>query len=73
LTGAKLNGHQTVFRHYDYQTQETIFYYKTNRKLVGKSARPIIIKKNYRLGTRSLKTQLLLNLACKSAKKEAYL
>jgi hypothetical protein len=73
LTGTKLNGNQTVFRHYDYQTHETSYYYKTNRKLVGKCARPIIIKKNYRLGTRSLNTLNLLNLATKHKRKEAYL
>jgi hypothetical protein len=72
LTGAKLNGHQTIFRHYNYQTQETTFYYKTNRQLVGKCARPIIIKKNYRLGTRSLNPLSLLSLASKHSKKELY-
>jgi hypothetical protein len=72
LTGAKLNGHQTIFRHYNYQTQETTYYYQTNRKLVGKCARPIIIKKNYRLGTRSLNPLSLLKLASKHPKKELY-
>jgi len=72
LTGTKLNGKQTVFRHYDYETKQTSYYYKTNKQLTGKCAKPILIKKNYRLGTRSLKTNLLLNLASKSARKELY-
>ena len=73
LTGTKLNGHQTIFRHYDYETHAISYYYKTNRKLTGKRAEPIIIKKNYRLGTRSLNPLTLLKLASKHSKKEVYL
>jgi hypothetical protein len=62
LTGAKLNGHQKIFRHYDYTTGQTTYYYKTNRQLVGQRARPVLIKKNYRLGTRSLNPLSLLKL-----------
>ena len=72
-TGLPLPKNQKVFRHYNYQTHQTSYFYRTNETLTGKCSNPVLIKKNYRLGTRSLKTQLLLNLALKSSKKEAYL
>ena len=71
-TGEKLNGNQTVFRHYDYQTQHTSYYYRTNKKLVGKRAKPTLIKKNYRLSTRTLNPLSLLKLVAKDPKKELY-
>ena len=52
LTGQKLNSQQTIFRHYDYDSKETSYYYRTNKIAVGQCAKPTLIKKNYRLGTR---------------------
>ena len=72
-TGQKLNNNQHIFRHYNYQTQATTYFYRTNRKLVGKVSHPEIIKKHYRLGTRSLNPLPLLDLAHKSEKEEAFL
>src|SRR6185503_15055812 len=72
-TGQHLPKNQKIFRRHDYATGQTSYFYRTNEKLVGKVANPILIKKNYRLGTRSLKTNLLLNLASKSSRKELYL
>ena len=62
LTSQYLPKNQTVFRHYDYSTQQTSYYYKTNETLTGHCAKPHFIKKNYRLGTRSLNPLNLLNL-----------
>src|ERR1043166_8343967 len=45
---------QKIFRHYDYATGQTSYFYRTNEQLVGKVSTPTLIKKNYRLGTRSL-------------------
>jgi len=72
LSGAKLNGNQTIFRQFNYDTAETSYHYKVNKKLVGKRSQPILIKKNYRLGTRSLNPLSLLSLATKSSQKEVY-
>jgi len=72
LTGQKLNGKQTIFRHYDYTTDETSYYYRTNKIAVGQCAKPTLIKKNYRLGTRWLRTPPLLNLAKKVQKKPVF-
>jgi len=72
-TQQPLNNQQKVFRHYNYQTNETSYFYRTNETLIGHAAQPILIKKNYRLGTRSLNPLSLLNLATKHNKKEAYL
>jgi hypothetical protein len=63
LTGEYLPKNQKVFRHYDYSTKQTSYYYKTNEKLTGHCAKPCFIKKNYRLGTRSLNPLNLLNLS----------
>jgi len=71
-TGQHLARNQHIFRHYNYQTQATSYYYKTNEQLVGKCANPTLIKKNYRLGTRSLNPLSLLNLATKHCQKELY-
>jgi hypothetical protein len=43
-----------------------------NEKLTGQAAKPTLIKKNYRLGTRSLNPLSLLKLAAKHNKKELY-
>jgi hypothetical protein len=64
---------QKIFRHYHYQNQTTTYFYKSNEQLVGKCAKPTLIKKNYRLGTRSLNPLSLLSLATKHSKKELYL
>ncbi|CAG8779328.1 7086_t:CDS:1, partial [Ambispora leptoticha] len=49
--------------HYNYQTKETTYFYRTNKKLIGQTLKPIIEKKHYRLGTRSLNSQSILDLA----------
>jgi len=72
-TGQPLPKNQKVFRHYDYEDQITSYFYRTNEKLTGKCAKPVLIKKNYRLGTRSLNSLSLLKLAHKSNRKEVYL
>jgi hypothetical protein len=41
---------QTIFRHYDYQTQTNTYFYRTNETLIGHCLKPMLIKKNYRLG-----------------------
>jgi len=73
LTGKRLNNQQNIFRHYDYENQQISYFYRTNKRLLGQRAKPVLIKKNYCLGTRAINTLSLLNLATKSAKKEAYL
>jgi hypothetical protein len=70
LTNQYLNNQQQVFRHYDYQTKQTTYFYKTNEQLIGHCAKPTLIKKNYRLGTRALNPLNILNLAQKATKKE---
>jgi hypothetical protein len=72
-TGKFLPKNQKVFRSYNYQTQETSYFYRTQEQLVGKSAKPTLIKKHFRLGTRNLNPLNLLNLASKHQKKEAIL
>ena len=72
-TGQHLPKNQKIFRSYNYETQETSYFYRTNETLVGKCSKPILIKKNYRLGTRSLNPLNLLNLATKNSKKETIL
>jgi hypothetical protein len=63
LTGEYLPKNQTVFRHYDYNTKQTSYFYKSSEQLIGHCANPAFIKKSYRLGTRSLNPLNLLNLA----------
>ncbi|MCE8159342.1 MAG: hypothetical protein I3270_02520 [Candidatus Moeniiplasma glomeromycotorum] len=63
LTNQSLPSHQKVFRRYDYQTEATSYFYRTKEQLVGRSLNPLLIKKNYRLGTRSLQPLNLLPLA----------
>jgi len=67
-SGAYLAPNQHVFRQSD-----NTYYYRTNEKLVGKAASPLLIKKNYRLGIHSLNPLSLLKTAKKSARKEALL
>ncbi|CAG8602563.1 2818_t:CDS:1, partial [Ambispora leptoticha] len=49
-TGKKLNNNQHIFRRYNYETNQTTYFYRTNRKLVGKRVHPIRTKKHYRIG-----------------------
>jgi hypothetical protein len=72
LTGQPLPKNQKVFRHYNYQTHQTSYFYRTNEQLVGQAQKPFLEKKHYRLGTRSLNPLNLLKLAAKSNKKELY-
>lgn len=72
LTGQKLNGKQTIFRHYDYDADKTFYYYRINKRAIGQCAKPVLIKKNYRLGTRTLYPLTLLKLAKKDPKKSAF-
>jgi len=51
-----------VFRHYDYSTGQTSYFYRTAEQLVGKCLKPLLIKKNYRLGSRCLQPLNLLQL-----------
>ena len=71
-TSQHLPKNQKVFRKFNYETQQTFYFYRTSEQLVGKCSNPILIKKNYRLGTRSLNPLSLLNLATKHTKKELY-
>ena len=59
-TGHHLPKNQKVFRSYNYQTQQTSYFYRTNETLIGHAAKPVLIKKNYRLGTRALNPLALL-------------
>jgi hypothetical protein len=72
-TGQPLPKNQKVFRAYDYSTNQTSYFYKSNEILIGKCANPTLIKKNYRLATRALNPLSLLGLATKSNRKAAYL
>src|SRR5205085_8130775 len=45
---------------------QTTYFYRTNETLVGKAQSPQLIKKNYRLATRSLNPLNLLKLASKA-------
>ncbi|CAG8652030.1 19296_t:CDS:2, partial [Gigaspora rosea] len=44
---------QHSFHYYDYSIQQTSYFYRTSEKLVSHTSQPILIKKNYRLGTRN--------------------
>jgi hypothetical protein len=72
-TGHHLPKNQKVFRHYDYNTAKTTYFYRTNEQLVGQAQKPYLNKKHFRLGTRSLNPLNLLTLFAKSNQKEAYL
>jgi hypothetical protein len=71
-TGQPLPKNQKVFRSYDYETQHTSYFYRTKEHLVGHCQKPQLIKKNYRLSTRTLNPLNLLPLATKGRKKELY-
>jgi len=71
-TGQHLPKNQKVFRYYNYERQETSYFYRTNEQLVGQAQQPFCDKKHFRLGTRSLNPLSLLKLANKHAKKELY-
>ncbi len=58
LTGKYLAPNQHIFRKPD-----NTYYYRTNEQLVGHGAKPLIIKKNYRLGYHALSTLPLLKLS----------
>jgi hypothetical protein len=63
---------QQVFRRYDYATEKTSCFYRTKEHLVGHCQKPQLIKKNYRLSTRTLNPLNLLPLATQGHKKELY-
>ncbi|RHZ36592.1 rolling circle replication-associated protein [endosymbiont GvMRE of Glomus versiforme] len=65
LTGQYLSPNQHLFR-----KKDNSYYYRTNEQLVGHCAKPLIIKKSYRLVYHSLSTQPLLKLAQKTKLKE---
>jgi hypothetical protein len=71
-TGQHLPKNQKIFRHYNYQTQQTSYFYRTNEQLAGQAQKPYLNKKHFRLGTRSLNPLNLLPLASKHSKKELY-
>ncbi|MCE8163085.1 MAG: hypothetical protein I3274_02605 [Candidatus Moeniiplasma glomeromycotorum] len=66
-SGQLLNGRQKVFRRYHYSSGQTSYFYRTSEKLVGYCLKPVLIKKNYRLGTRSLQPLNLLKLVQKQS------
>jgi hypothetical protein len=72
LTGHHLPKNQKIFRSYNYQTQQTSYFYRTNEKLVGQAQKPYLNKKHFRLGTRSLNPLNLLSLFSKFSQKEIY-
>ena len=65
-TNQFLPKNQKVFRLYDYQTKQNSYFYRTSEVLIGKAQKPRLLKKNFRLGTRSLNPLNLLKLASKS-------
>jgi len=58
LTGQHLAPNQHIFRR-----QDNSYYYKTNETLTGHCAKPLLIKRNYRLAYHNLSTLPLLKLA----------
>ena len=72
-TGHHLAKNQKIFRHYDYATGQTSYFYRTNEQLIGQAQKPFLNKKHFRLGTRSLNPLNLLSLFSKSNQKEVYL
>jgi hypothetical protein len=65
LTDKYLARNQHLFRR-----QDNSYYYRTNEQLIGHCAKPLIIKKNYRLGYHSLSTLPLLKLSYETKQKE---
>src|SRR3954467_4294602 len=58
LSGEYLPPNQHLFKRAD-----SSYYYRTNEHLIGHCAKPLIIKRNYRLGYHTLSTLPLLKLA----------
>ncbi|CAJ0840541.1 10154_t:CDS:2 [Entrophospora sp. SA101] len=58
LTGRYLAPNQHIFKR-----QDNTYYYRANEQLIGHCAKPLIIKKSYRLGYHSLSTLPLCQLA----------
>lgn len=58
MLGRNLPPNQHLFKR-----QDNTYYYRTNEQLIGHCAKPLIIKKSYRLGYHNLSTLPLLNLA----------
>jgi hypothetical protein len=71
-TSKPLARNQKIFRHYDYETNQTSYFYRTNETLVGQAQKPFLDRKHYRLGTRNLNPLNLLTLASKNSKKQLY-
>lgn len=65
LTGQYLAPNQHIFRRAD-----KTYYYRTNKTLIGHCAKPLIIKKSYRLGPHSLSTLPLLKLSSLTKQRE---
>ncbi|RHZ36282.1 rolling circle replication-associated protein [endosymbiont GvMRE of Glomus versiforme] len=65
LTGQFLAHNQHIFRRKD-----NTYYYRTNETLIGHCAKPLIIKKSYRLGYHALNTQPLIKLVQETKLKE---
>jgi hypothetical protein len=68
LTGKFLAPNQHLFRRAD-----NTYYYRQNEQVVGRCAKPLIIKKNYRLGNHGLNAQPLMKLARKSKRADTIL
>jgi hypothetical protein len=71
-TGQPLAKNQKIFRHYDYTTNQTSYFYRTNEQLIGQAQKPYLNKKHFRLATRSLNPLKLLTLFSKPTQKELY-
>jgi len=67
LTGKYLAPNQHLFK-----SPNNTYYYRTNEQLVGHGAKPLIIKKSYRLGYHALSTLPLLKLS-QATKRQDYL
>jgi hypothetical protein len=53
-----------------FRKPDNSYYYRTNERLIGHCAKPLIIKKSYRLGYHALSTEPLLKLAQQTKLKE---
>lgn len=67
-SGVFLPPNQKVFRRTD-----NTYFYRTNERLIATVTKPELIKKNFRLGNRSLHSNSLLKLTKKASRKEALL
>jgi hypothetical protein len=68
VTQRPLNSQQKIFR-----TTNNTYFYRCQERLIATAAKPLVLSKNYRLGTRSLNPLPLLKLAKKSTQKSALL